>query len=103
MSYQTTQSYTTSDINNNNAEWYFKIISLREEMTQIEDEISLCNDENNIHLLREKIRELLLEIEILEEDEQPEDEQPEDEQLEDEQLEDEQLEDDDIYITYSKK
>ena len=112
MSYQTT--YTTRDINNNNTEWYFKIISLREEMTQIEDEISLCNDENNIHLLREKIRELLLEIEILEEDdeqpedeqpedEQPEDEQLEDEQLEDEQLEDEQLEDDDIYITYSKK
>jgi hypothetical protein len=88
MSYQTTQgfrtqSYTTRDINNNNAEWYFKIISLREEMTQIEDEISLCNDENNIHLLREKIREILLEIEILEDDddddEQPEDEKPEEE------------------------
>jgi hypothetical protein len=86
MSYQTTQvfrtqSYTIRDINNNNAEWYFKIISLREEMTQIEDEISLCNEENNIHLLREKIRELLLEIEILEDDddEQPEDEQPEEE------------------------
>jgi hypothetical protein len=83
MSYQTTQSYTTSDINNNNAEWYFKIISLREEMANIEDEISLCNDENNIQLLREKIREILLEIEILEDDdeddEQPEDEKPEEE------------------------
>jgi len=83
MSYQTTQSYTTSDINNNNAEWYFKIISLREEMANIEDEIVLCNDENNIQLLREKIREILLEIEILEDDdeddEQPEDEQPEEE------------------------
>jgi hypothetical protein len=83
MSYQTTQSYTTSDINNN-AEWYFKIISLREEMTQIEDEISLCNDENNIHLLREKIREILLEIEILEEDDEDQDEQPQDEQPEEE-------------------
>ena len=61
-----------SDINN--PEWYFKIISLRDEMTQIEDEISLCNDENNIQLLREKIRKILLEIEILEDDE----EQPED-------------------------
>ena len=86
MSYQTTQvfrtqSYTTRDINNNNAEWYFKIISLREEMTQIEDEISLCNEENNIHLLREKIRELLLEIEILEDcDDEDDEEQPEDEQ-----------------------
>jgi|APCry1669190731_1035312.scaffolds.fasta_scaffold118481_2 hypothetical protein len=82
MSYQTTQSYTTSDINNNNAEWYFKIISLREEMANIEDEIVLCNDENNIQLLREKIREILLEIEILEDDEddeQPEDEKPEEE------------------------
>jgi hypothetical protein len=82
MSYQTTQSYTTSDINNN-AEWYFKIISLREEMANIEDEIVLCNDENNIQLLREKIREILLEIEILEDDdeddEQPEDEKPEEE------------------------
>jgi len=88
MSYNPThRSYTTSD--NNNPEWYFKIISLREEMTQIEDEISLCNDENNIQLLREKIRELLLEIEILEEDdeEQPEEEQPEEEQPEDEQPE----------------
>ena len=48
-------------------------------MTQIEDEIVLCNDENNIQLLREKIREILLEIEILEDcydEEQPEDEQP---------------------------
>ena len=82
MSYQTTQSYTTSYINNNNAEWYFKIISLREEMANIEDEIVLCNDENNIQLLREKIREILLEIEILEDDdddEQPEDEKPEEE------------------------
>jgi hypothetical protein len=87
MAYQTTQvfrtqSYTTRDINNNNSEWYFKIISLREELTQIEDEIALCNDENNMQLLREKIREILLEIEILEEeddDEQPEDEQPEEE------------------------
>ena len=64
---------------NNNSEWYFKIISLREEMAQIEDEIALCNDENNIQLLREKIREILLEIEILEDcddEEQPEDEQP---------------------------
>ena len=61
-----------SDINN--PEWYFKIISLRDEMTQIEDEIALCNDENNIQLLREKIRKILLEIEILEDDE----EQPED-------------------------
>ena len=53
MSYNPThRPYTASD--NNNPEWYFKIISLREEMTQIEDEISLCNDENNIHLLREK-------------------------------------------------
>jgi hypothetical protein len=85
MSYNPTQRpYTASD--NNNQEWYFKIISLREEMKQIEDEISLCNDENSIHLLREKIRELLLEIEILEEDED-EDEQPEDEQPEDEQPE----------------
>ena len=79
MSYQ---PYMTRD--NNNSEWYFKIISLREEMSQIEDEIVLCNDENNIQLLREKIREILLEIEILEDcdddedDEQPEDEQPED-------------------------
>jgi hypothetical protein len=81
MSYQTTQSYTTSYINNNNAEWYFKIISLREEMANIEDEIVLCNDENNTQLLREKIREILLEIENLEEDdeEQPQDEQPEEE------------------------
>ena len=88
MSYHPThQPYMTRD--NNNSEWYFKIISLREEMSQIEDEIVLCNDENNIQLLREKIREILLEIEILEEDdeyhyEQPEDEQPEDEQPEDE-------------------
>jgi len=88
MSYNPThRSYTASD--NNNEEWYFKIISLREEMTQIEDEISLCNDENNIHLLREKIREILLEIEILEEDDEDHDEQPEDEQPEDEQPEDE--------------
>ena len=81
MSYQTTQSYTASYINNNNAEWYFKIISLREEMANIEDEIVLFNDENNIQLLREKIREILLEIEILEDDddEQPEDEKPEEE------------------------
>jgi hypothetical protein len=87
MSYQTTQSYTTSDINNNNAEWYFKIISLREEMANIEDEIVLCNDENNIQLLREKIREILLEIEILEEDDEDhdeDDEQPEDEKPEEE-------------------
>jgi hypothetical protein len=89
MSYQTTQSYTTSDINNNNAEWYFKIISLREEMANIEDEIVLCNDENNIQLLREKIREILLEIEILEEDDEDQDEQPQDEQPEDEQPEEE--------------
>jgi hypothetical protein len=84
MSYQTTQSYTTSDINNNNAEWYFKIISLREEMANIEDEIVLCNDENNIQLLREKIREILLEIEILEDDDDEDDEQPEDEKPEEE-------------------
>ena len=81
MSYNPThRSYTASD--NNNAEWYFKIISLREEMANIEDEIVLCNDENNIQLLREKIREILLEIEILEDDEddeQPEDEKPEEE------------------------
>ena len=95
MSYR---PYTASDINH--PEWYFKIISLREEMKQIEDEISLCNDENNIQLLRQKIREILLEIEILEdcddedEEEQPEDEQPEDEQPEDEQPEDEQHEND---------
>ena len=89
MSYQTTQvfrtqSYTTRDINNNNAEWYFKIISLREEMTKIEDEIMLCNEENNIQLLREKIRKILLEIEILEDDDEEDDEQPEDEQPEEE-------------------
>ena len=85
MSYNPThRSYTASD--NNNAEWYFKIISLREEMANIEDEIVLCNDENNIQLLREKIREILLEIEILEEDDEDRDEQPE-EQHEDEQLE----------------
>jgi len=78
MSYQTThRPYIASD--NNNPEWYFKIISLREEMTQIEDEISLCNDENNIHLLREKIREILLEIEILEDHDEDHDEQPEEE------------------------
>jgi hypothetical protein len=78
MSYQTT--YTTRDINNNNTEWYFKIISLREELTHIEDEIALCNEENTIQLLREKIREILLEIENLEEyEDQSEDEQPEDE------------------------
>ena len=78
MSYQTT--YTTRDINNNNSEWYFKIISLREELTQIEDKIALCNEENTIQLLREKIREILLEIENLEEyEDQSEDEQPEDE------------------------
>jgi len=83
MSYNPThRPYTTSD--NNNPEWYFKIISLREEMTHIEDEISLCNDENNIHLLREKIREILLEIEILEEDDEDQDEQPQDEQPEEE-------------------
>ena len=82
-----TQSYTTRD--NNNSEWYFKIISLRAEMTQIEDEIALCNDENNIQLLRQKIREILLEIEILEDcDDEDDDEQPE-EQPEDEQDEDE--------------
>ena len=53
MSYHPThQPYMTRD--NNNSEWYFKIISLREEMAQIEDEIALCNDENNIQLLREK-------------------------------------------------
>lgn len=79
MSYHPThQPYTTRD--NNNSEWYFKIISLRDEITQIEDEISLCNDENNIQLLRKKIRKILLEIEILEEDdeeEQSEEEQPE--------------------------
>ena len=83
MSYQTTQSYPTRDINNNNAEWYFKIISLREEMANIEDEIVLCNDENNIQLLREKIREILLEIEILEEEDEDNYEQP-DEQPEEE-------------------
>ena len=81
MSYNPThRPYTASD--NNNPEWYFKIISLREEMTQIEDEISLCNDQNNIHLLREKIRELLLEIEILEDcddDDEDDEEQPEEE------------------------
>jgi hypothetical protein len=85
MSYNPThRPYTAS--NNNNSEWYFKIISLREEMANIEDEIVLCNDENNIQLLREKIREILLEIEILEEDDEDHDEQPE-EQHEDEQLE----------------
>ena len=74
MSYHPThRPYTTRDINN--PEWYFKIISLREEMTKIEDEIALCNEENNIQLLREKIREILLEIEILEEED--ENEQPE--------------------------
>ena len=85
MSYHPThQPYMTRD--NNNSEWYFKIISLREEMSQIEDEIALCNDENNIQLLREKIREILLEIEILEDcDDEDDEEQPEDEQPEDEQ------------------
>ena len=103
MSYHPThRPYTTRD--NNNSEWYFKIISLRDEMTQIEDEIALCNDENNIQLLREKISEILLEIEMLEdgdeddeeqpENEQPENEQPENEQPEDEQPENEQPEDD---------
>jgi hypothetical protein len=83
MSYNPThRSYTASD--NNNAEWYFKIISLREEMANIEDEIVLCNDENNIQLLREKIREILLEIEILEDDDDDDDEQPEDEKPEEE-------------------
>ena len=87
MSYHPThQPYMTRD--NNNSEWYFKIISLREEMSQIEDEIALCNDENNIQLLREKIREILLEIEILEDcDDEDDEEQPEDEQPEDEQPE----------------
>ena len=75
MSYQ---PYMTRD--NNNSEWYFKIISLREEMSQIEDEIVLCNDENNIQLLREKIREILLEIEIFEDCDEDDEEQPEDEQ-----------------------
>ena len=64
-----------SDINN--PEWYFKIISLREEMKQIEDEIALCNDENNIQLLNEKIRKILLKIEIFEEDDEDDEEQPE--------------------------
>jgi hypothetical protein len=80
MSYHPThRSYTASD--NNNPEWYFKIISLREEIANIEDEIVLCNDENNIQLLREKIREILLEIEILEDDDDDEDDeqQPEEE------------------------
>jgi len=82
MSYNPThRPYTASD--NNNPEWYFKIISLREEIANIEDEISLCNDENNIHLLREKIREILLEIEILEEEDEDNYEQP-DEQPEEE-------------------
>ena len=62
---------------NNNSEWYFKIISLREEMKQIEDEIALCNDENNIQLLKEKIRKILLKIEIFEEDDEDDEEQPE--------------------------
>ncbi len=81
MSYNPTHRPYTAIDNNNNQEWYFKIISLREEMENIEDEIALCNDENNIQLLREKIREILLEIEILEDDddEQPEDEKPEEE------------------------
>ena len=44
------------------------------------DNIDVVADENNIQLLREKIREILLEIEILEDDdEQPEDEKPEEE------------------------
>ena len=59
MSYQTTQSYIMRDINNNIVEWYFKIISLREELTQIEDEIALCNEENNIQLLRENWRNFI--------------------------------------------
>ena len=59
MSYQTTQSYIMRDINNNIVEWYFKIISLREELTQIEDEIALCNEENNIQLLRENGRNFI--------------------------------------------
>ena len=79
MSYHPTHQPLTRD--NNNSEWYFKIISLREEMAQIEDEIALCKDENNIQLLREKIREILLEIEILEDcDDEDDEEQPEDEQ-----------------------
>ena len=47
-------------------------------MKQIEDEIALCNDENNIQLLRQKIREILLEIEILEDCDEDDEEQHED-------------------------
>ena len=89
MSYHPThQPYITRD--NNNSEWYFKIISLRAEMKQIEDEISLCNDENNIQLLKEKIRKILLKIEILElpsSDSEDDEEQPEDDEYDEEQPE----------------
>ena len=80
--------YTASDINH--PQWYLKIISLRAEMKQIEDEISLCNDENNIQLLKEKIRKILLKIEILElpsEDDEDDEEQPEDDEYDEEQPE----------------
>jgi hypothetical protein len=84
MSYQTTQVFRTHSYDirdNNNPEWYFKIISLREEIAKIEDEIAVCNEENSIQLLREKIGEILLEIENLEEgdDDDGEDDKPEEE------------------------
>ena len=49
-----------------NGDWYLKIISLREEIAKIEYEITICNNKDRIQLLKNKISEILEEIEILE-------------------------------------
>jgi hypothetical protein len=70
MTYQTTQVFRTQCYITReliNSEWYSKIISLRKEIIKIEEQITLSNEENNIELLREKIRKILLEIENLQE------------------------------------
>ena len=49
-----------------NGDWYLKIISLRDEIAKIEHEITICNNKDHLQLLKNKISEILLEIEILE-------------------------------------
>ena len=57
-----------------NGDWYLKIISLREEISKIEHEITICNNKDSIQLLKNKISQILEEIEILEDNSEDEDE-----------------------------
>jgi len=61
-------------------DWYLKIISLRKEISKIEHEITICNNKDSISLLKNKICEILEEIEILEDyvEEDPDDKPEED-------------------------